>query len=311
MLSKSPTNKENLTERVWYFSAARTAFRHLLKQIEFGENDAILLPSYIGITDREGSGVMDPIWDCGIKHDFFRIDSHLNADLTDLFTRIEEGRIKAVLLIHYFGFPQKQVIQIRDFCKRHDVYLIEDCAHSLYGKIGERDLGSIGDFSFFSIHKSIPSGSGGFLRSNLGEFELIGTIADEDRIELSALEVYSRAREADIVEKRLVNYEYLAKLLENCPGLTLMFPEVPAGVVPLNLPVLIGNGQREALYFYLMERGLPTIALYYRLIDDLHAEDFKVSRMISESILNLPIHQDVEASELIELVDAIREFFGS
>jgi dTDP-4-amino-4,6-dideoxygalactose transaminase len=309
MITKNPTNRENLTERVWYFSAARTAFRHLLNQMEFGEDDVILLPSYIGITDREGSGVMDPIWESGIKYDFFHVDSHLNADLADLFTRIQAGCIKALLLIHYFGFPQKQVFKIRDFCKRNDVHLIEDCAHSLYGKLGESDLGSIGDFSFFSIHKSIPSETGGFLRSNLDQFELTKQIGDEERIDLSALEVFTRVRVADVVEKRFANYEYLAQLLENCPGVTLMFPELPAGVVPLNMPVLIGNDQREALYFCLMEQGLPTIALYYRLIDDLHAEDFKVSRRISENILNLPIHQDVETSELIELVGAIREFF--
>lgn len=309
MIIKNPTNKENLTERVWYFSAARTAFRHLLKQMGFGEDDVILLPSYIGITDREGSGVMDPIWDIGIKYDFFRIDSHLNADLADLFPRLEGGRIKALLLIHYFGFPQKHVFQIRDFCKRNDVYLIEDCAHSLYGKLGESDLGSIGDFSFFSIHKSIPSGSGGLLRSNLDQFELTGSIRDEDRIDLSALEVFTRIQETQVVEKRLINYKYLAQLLDNCPGVTLLFPEVPVGVVPLNMPVIIADELREDLYFYLIDRGFPTIALYYRLIDDLHAEEFSVSRMISENILNLPIHQDAETSELDELVGAIREFF--
>jgi len=309
MITKNPTNTENLTERIWYFSAARTAFKHLLNQLEFDEDDVILLPSYIGITDREGSGVMDPIWDSGINYDFFCIDGHLNADLADLFTRIQAKSIKALVLIHYFGFPQKEVFKIREFCKNNDVYLIEDCAHSLYGKLGESDLGSIGDFSFFSIHKSIPSESGGFLRSNLDQFELTKKVGDEERIDLSSLEVFTRVRKVDVVEKRITNYKYLAQLLENCPGVTLIFPDLPAGVVPLNLPLLIGNAQREPLYFYLMDRGLPTIALYYRLIDDLYVEDFKLSRKISENILNLPIHQDVKTSELIELVGAIREFF--
>jgi len=309
MITKNPTNKENLTERVWYFSAARTAFKHLLNQMDFGEDDVILLPSYIGITDREGSGVMDPIWDSGIKYDFFHIDSHLNADLTDLSPRIQAEGTKALLLIHYFGFPQKDVFKIREFCKSNDVYLIEDCAHSLYGKLGGSDLGSIGDFSFFSIHKSIPSESGGFLRSNLDHFELTKQVRDEERIDLSALELFTRVRNTEVVEKRVANYKYLAQLLENCPGVTLMFPELPTGIVPLNLPVLIGNGQRETLYYYLMGQGLPTIALYYRLIDDLQTERFELSTTISQNILNLPVHQDVDFNDLERLSNSIRKFF--
>ena len=310
MITKGPTDKGNLTEKIWYFSAARTAFRHLLIQMEFDKQDVILLPSYIGITDREGSGVMDPIWDCGIKHDFFKIDDCLNADLSDLLPRIQAAGTKAVLLIHYFGFPQKDVFKIREFCISNNVHLIEDCAHSLYSKLQDTDLGSIGDFSFFSIHKSIPSDSGGFLRSNLTNFELRNPVEDSEQIELAALEVFTRVLSCEVAEKRITNYRYLTQLLVNCPDLTLMFPELPDGVVPLNLPVLIGDGQREALYFYLLEQGLPTIALYYRLIDELQTDRFEVSNTISQSILNLPIHQDINFKDLNKINKSIRQFIS-
>ena len=73
MLTKGPTDIGNLTENIWYFSSARTAFKHLLQQLDFGEEEQILLPAYVGITDREGSGVMEPIWDREINYEFFKL----------------------------------------------------------------------------------------------------------------------------------------------------------------------------------------------------------------------------------------------
>ena len=250
MLTKGPTDIGNLTENIWYFSSARTAFKHLLQQLDFGEEEQILLPAYVGITDREGSGVMEPIWDREINYEFFKLDSNLNADLADIDVQIQRGTTKALLLIHYFGFPQKGLYKIRDYCKANQVYLIEDCAHSLYSKFGDADLGSIGDFSFFSIHKSIPSESGGFLRSNLVGFELTNPIRHSDQISLNALEILARIRRNDVSAKRLGNYKYLAKLLSNCPHITLILPELADGIVPLNMPVLVSEGYREPLYFY-------------------------------------------------------------
>lgn len=309
MFTKSPTDKENLTENIWYFSSARTAFKYLLDQLDFGKEEQILLPAYIGITDREGSGVMDPIWDREINYEFFNIDCKLNADLADIYIRVRRETTKALLLIHYFGIPQKELHKIRDYCTANQVYLIEDCAHSLFSKFGDTDLGSIGDFSFFSIHKSIPSESGGFLRSNLAGFELTNPISPSDQISLNALEIYTRMRRLDVSAKRLANYKYLAKLLSDCPYVTLILPELADGVVPLNMPVLVSEGYREPLYFYLMEQGFPTIALYYRLIDELKTDCFEVSHRVSKNILNLPVHQDIESSDLDKLDKAIRAFF--
>ena len=54
-----------------------------------------------------------------------------------------------------------------------------------------------------------------------------------------------------------------------------------------------------------MLEDLPTIALYYRLIDAIRPEEFPVSHLLSRSILNLPVHQDTEIADLHQLTDAL------
>ena len=54
---------------------------------------------------------------------------------------------------------------LKDFCGDKNLYLIEDCAHSLGAKNGMK-AGSVGDFSIFSLRKNTPVGNGGVLCTN-------------------------------------------------------------------------------------------------------------------------------------------------
>ena len=60
-------------------------------------------------------------------------------------------------LVHYFGYPSNGV-NARKFCNEHNCVLVEDAAHVL---IPHRDIGSYGEFVFYSPHKllAIPDGS--------------------------------------------------------------------------------------------------------------------------------------------------------
>ena len=54
-----------------------------------------------------------------------------------------------------------------------------------------------------------------------------------------------------------------------------------------------------------MNEGIPTIALYYRLISTITARQFPASHLLSRDILNLPVHQDIEISDLAHLTDRL------
>jgi dTDP-4-amino-4,6-dideoxygalactose transaminase len=67
----------------------------------------------------------------------------------------------------------------------------------------------------------------------------------------------------------------------------------------------VHDGLREKLYFALMDEGIPTIALYYRLIAAITPRDFPASHDLARNILNLPVHQDTSLEDLSRLSDRL------
>lgn len=310
MITKNPIDKKNCLENIIFFRSARRAFYYLLQQQRFADGRGILIPAYIGITDREGSGVFDPIEEAGINCSFYAVDANLQAEVSDIEEQIRASNIGALLLIHYFGFPQKNIDHLKEVCRRNNIALIEDCAHCLYGKYNGVPLGEHGDFSFYSIHKTLPSDAGGILKINQEAFSCIGLIPGEDNIDKQSLEIFCQAQKSRIEKKRIDNYNHLQQLLSGTEEIRLMNPSLDEGVVPLNMPILVKTGAREPLYFYLMEHHIPTIALYYRLIPEIPKDLFPISYNISENILNLPVHQDIELDDLNRLVQSVNDFFS-
>lgn len=130
------------------FFWARNAIYHALRALGIAPGDSVLVPAYIC------SAAVEPIEAYGAKADFFEMLSGCTPDLHDLESRIGE-RTRAILLVHYFGFPGP-VAQLRQFCDRHRLRLIEDCAHVLCGHVAGAPLGSFGDAGIFSWRKFLP-----------------------------------------------------------------------------------------------------------------------------------------------------------
>jgi len=126
-----------------------------------GPKDEILLPSY-------NCGVeIDPILNLGADPVFYRITKNLLVDIDDLFEKMT-GKVKAILVTHFLGFPQP-IDKIKEICVKKNLYLIEDCAHALLSTPNGKPLGSYGDISIFSLLKTLPVPNGGLLVTNNGK----------------------------------------------------------------------------------------------------------------------------------------------
>jgi dTDP-4-amino-4,6-dideoxygalactose transaminase len=301
----SDTGVNNLP--VCYTPSARDAFRRILKQLNFSNSEYILLPAYVGITDKEGSGVFDPVRGLGLKYDFYKVDNKLEFDYKDIEKNIKEKKVKALLVIHYFGFLRKGMGKLRQLCNKEKIILIEDCAHamdSFYHKRAYTNIGKTGDFSFYSIHKYLPTKDGGFYTYK-SDFNLNPDVDGGGNI---SYETLFRAHMADydkIRNKRIANYKYMLGMLQKTSKYySILYPNLPKGVVPLNLPVIIHNKNREKLYFKLIDKKVMVIALYYRMIEQIDKNKFPVSYAISESILNFPTHQDIEKTDIKYMIDS-------
>lgn len=72
-------------------------------------------------------------------------------------------KTKAIIVVHLYGcMPDMDAI--KRLCKKHNLYLIEDCAHQHGGFWKGKGVGTLGDASSFSFQESkvLSSGEGGF-----------------------------------------------------------------------------------------------------------------------------------------------------
>jgi len=124
-----------------------------LWNIEAG--DEILVPSY-----NCGSEVDPFIW-FGMKAVMYRIDGKLKIDVEDLCKRIT-NKTRIIYVTHYFGWPQP-LEDIKKICRNNNVYLIEDCALSLFSNGSDGPIGVDGDGAIHSFRKTLPVPDGAAL----------------------------------------------------------------------------------------------------------------------------------------------------
>jgi len=90
----------------------------------------------------------------------------LNLDEKQL-ERLITNRTKAIVVVHYAGVgcEMESILEIAD---RHQVPVIEDNAHGLFGRYKDRHLGSFGCLAAQSFHetKNVTCGEGGALLIN-------------------------------------------------------------------------------------------------------------------------------------------------
>lgn len=306
MISKNASNRDNCTVGTLFTSSARAAWGHIIRSTLTGPRRKVLLPAYIGFTEREGSGVFDPVRENDCEFAFYKVNADLSVDIEDFKQRVAAG-VDIVLVIHYFGFCVSDLALIRAICDDAQAIMVEDCAHAFQLESPDAQLGGVGDVTFYSLHKYIATDDGGMLRINNKELRVL-PLPSDILASREVVEQYALTRFDEVKNIRRANFALYEELLAGFEPIHVMY-QLRAGDVPQTFPIRVKSGKREALYFYLMERGVPTTALYYRMIDQIDANEFPESFRIAGEILNLPVHQDTTLDDVREVCTRMREFF--
>ena len=142
------------------FNSGRSALLAILKSLETEEGGEILLQAFTC------SAAVNPILWQKLKPVFVDIDATLNLDPQKLERKITK-KSKAVIIQHTFGCPAK-IEEIKNICQKYNLFLIEDCAHSLGARHKGSLVGTFGDATFFSFgrDKVISSVYGGMAITN-------------------------------------------------------------------------------------------------------------------------------------------------
>ena len=261
MITRTAADTKRFTRRFSFTSSARVAWRLILEGTVSPEDACILLPSYIGVSDREGSGIIDPVDSTNISYALYQLDDRLRPNLLALEELLKTRKYRLLLVVHYFGIVHVDLIKLKKLCELYGVLLVEDCAHVPHSIFNTTGPGSMGDAAFYSLHKSIAVSSGGILRVNNLNIQLPSP-QEGDCCDRVWLEQYISTDMRAIANKRRENYKWLVSNLKHVGGITIMYPDI-GDLVPHDFPILVHDGYREKLYFELMKENFPTMALYY------------------------------------------------
>jgi perosamine synthetase len=162
--SQQPLPHTATSNRRYFTFWARNALYHSLQVAGLSPGDEVLVPAYVCKV------VPEAVASYGAKVQFYRVGRNCQPDFSDMEAKITE-RTRALIAVHYFGFAQPISVHV-DFCKRHKLFLIEDCAHILQSEADGQPLGSFGDASVFSLRKFFPVFDGGELLLNQADAKL-------------------------------------------------------------------------------------------------------------------------------------------
>jgi len=143
------------------FDSGRSGLYAILKCLEIEKDDEIILQAFTTVA------LPNVIMWHGAKPIYVDIEKNTyNINPEKIEEKITD-KTKAIIVQHTFGNPA-EIDKIIKIAKKHNLYLIEDCAHSLGSEYKKKKTGAFGDAAFFSFgrDKVISSVSGGMVITN-------------------------------------------------------------------------------------------------------------------------------------------------
>jgi dTDP-4-amino-4,6-dideoxygalactose transaminase len=197
----------------FYTNTGRASLYTILKALDISKGDEIIIQSFTCM-----ALVVPLIW-LDVKPIYADIDlDTYNMTLDEIKKKISK-KSRAVVVQHTFGIPA-EVEEIREYIDQKNkerepdqkIYLIEDCAHCLNIKLGNKYLGSFGDVSFFSFgqDKMVSTTQGGCI------------VVNNPNIEERMEKEYEKLSE---MPESMVKYNLRYPLLWNVIKKTYFFPK--------------------------------------------------------------------------------------
>lgn len=269
----------------------------------------------------------------------------LNLDESKLEAAITPAT-KAIVPVHYAGVGC-EMDSIMEIADRHNVAVVEDNAHGLFGKYKGKFLGTFGSMASQSFHetKNFSCGEGGALLINnpvlVERAEIIrekGT--NRSRFFRGQVDKYtwvdigSSYLPSDILAAFLfAQFEQREKIQNQRKNVWGMYHEALKGWAEkhgVQLPHIPDECQqayhmfymllpdldlRQKLIAYLRERGIYSVFHYLPLhLSDMgqgfgyHAGDYPVTENVSDQLIRLPFHNALTGSDQEQVIDAILDF---
>lgn len=308
--------------------------------IDIKPGDEVIIPSYTFVSTANAFILRG-------ARIIFADSSGLSPNIDeDGIEKLITSKTKAIVVVHYAGVAcnMEKILKIAD---EHNLYVIEDAAHSIDSFYSGRPLGSIGHLAAFSFHetKNIISGEGGMLvinderfleRSEIiwekgtnraafwrGEIDKYGWVAVGSSFlpsEITAAFLFAQLEKLDkIQDKRKKLWgRYLRKLSPlNSEG-RIYIPELPDFATNNgHMFYFICNnpGERTDLIRHLNAEGIIAVFHYQSLhespyfFDKYTGKELSNCEIYSERLIRLPLYYTLKYAEQDRICRKIIDFY--
>ena len=298
-----------------------------LKALNIGPGDEVITVANSWISTSEA------ITQTGAKVVFIDIEpEYYTIDVSKIEKKIT-SRTKAIIPVHLFGLAAK-MDELLEICRKHDLFLIEDCAQAHFAKYKGQNVGTFGiagTFSFFPGKNLGAYGDAGAIITKDDEFakkarmfanhgalkkhyhEIEGINSRLDGIQAAILSVklpYIHYWN----QSRLKNAELYSNILSKFENINI--PHIREDCVHVFHLYVIRCSKRDQLQNYLEGKGimvgihyptpLPFLPAYKYL--NYCLDDFPVSAQYQHEILSLPMYAELTEQHIEYIVECIKSF---
>jgi dTDP-4-amino-4,6-dideoxygalactose transaminase len=244
---------------------------------------------------------------------------------------IYNKKVKALVLPHLYGLISPDILVIQDFCQRHAIYLIEDCAQAHGASAMDRQAGNFGDAAVFSFYPTKNLGgigdAGCILTDSAAAAQLFTMLANHGQTTRNVHEIVGRNSRMDeiqaaILTKRLPTLNYtnrqrreLAEIyFQKLRHLPIVLPFNNAGHVFHQFVVL--SKQRDAMKDFLLEKGVETAIHYPSALCTMQPFStpanltYPNALKAAQEVLSLPIYPNHSVEEILFVCEQIELFFN-
>ena len=299
----------------------------ILKALGIGPGDEVITPAFSFIASAEVISLT------GARPVFVDVDPvFYTISPTEVEKKINT-KTKAVIAVHLYG-QAASVSQLQALSKKHNLFLIEDCAQAHLTKENGKSVGTFGIASAFSFYptKNLGAyGDGGCVLTqddalaekirrvaNHGalqkdDHEIEGTNSRLDSLQASVLSIKLKYLQQWNDRRVAIAKQYHQLLLKA----EVVLPEVRENTEHTFHIYAIRCKQRNALRKYLNEQGIDTLIHYPQAIPltntykhmGYSSKDFPVAVQLQEEILSLPVFPELTREQVTHVASNILNFF--
>jgi dTDP-4-amino-4,6-dideoxygalactose transaminase len=308
--------------------------------LEVGPGDEVLMPSFTFVSTANAFALR------GATPVFVDIDARTgNIDPEDLERRITPAS-RAVVVVHYAGIAC-DMARIGAIAAAHDLAVVEDNAHGLFGTWQGRPLGALGTMSTLSFHetKNVTCGEGGalvltdpamvpraeiirekgtnrsqFIRGEVNRYAWMDIGSSYLLSDVLAAVLAAQLDEADAIQavRRRVWTHYSEALAAWATAHGCELPFVPEGCGPAwhSFHVLLPTrDSRDRLIDHLRARGIGAPFHYLPLHLSTMGRryggaegDCPVTESFSGRLIRLPLHHSLTTDEIASVVTGVEAY---